>query len=162
MGFKMEKVKYCHSCAKTGADLRGVQNEKNREFVKGYIIGWDETLKNCPYCKSPVDDVSITTEDFFDIREASNYNRQFLEAMIKLHDEDIIEYETKMAQLRVQANQIREAKEREREEEMKPKCPRCGSTSIATVNKGYSLFTGFLGSGTPINVCRVCGYKWKL
>ena len=157
----MERIKYCHSCAKTGANVY-IGNKKNYEFAKGYLGGWDETLKNCPYCNSPVDDISITPDDFLDIRDASNYNRQFLEAMIKLHDEDIIEYETKMAQFRVQAKQIREAEEREGEEEMRPKCPRCGSTSIATVNKGYSLLTGFLGSGTPMNVCQTCGHKWKL
>ncbi len=42
-----------------------------------------------------------------------------------------------------------------------PECPKCGSTSIATVNRGYSLFSGFIGSGSPRNVCQKCGYKWK-
>lgn len=41
------------------------------------------------------------------------------------------------------------------------KCPKCGSKSIATINRGYSLLTGFLGSGSPRNVCQQCGYKWK-
>lgn len=40
-------------------------------------------------------------------------------------------------------------------------CPKCKSISVATVNKGYSLMTGFLGSGKPMNVCQNCGYKWK-
>ena len=40
-------------------------------------------------------------------------------------------------------------------------CPKCGSTSIATVNRGYSLLTGFLGSGKAVNVCQMCGHKWK-
>lgn len=42
-----------------------------------------------------------------------------------------------------------------------PACPKCGSTSIATVNRGYSLVWGFLGSGTPMNVCQACGHKFK-
>ena len=41
------------------------------------------------------------------------------------------------------------------------KCPKCGSTAIQTMNRGYSLMTGFLGSGSPRNVCQKCGYKWK-
>ena len=41
------------------------------------------------------------------------------------------------------------------------KCPKCGSTAISTVNRGYSLMTGFFGSGSPRNVCQKCGYKWK-
>lgn len=42
-----------------------------------------------------------------------------------------------------------------------PTCPKCGSTSIATINRGFSLVTGFWGSGSPRNVCQVCGWKWK-
>ena len=42
-----------------------------------------------------------------------------------------------------------------------PICPKCGSAAIATINRGYSLFWGFLGSGAPMNVCQVCGYKFK-
>lgn len=41
------------------------------------------------------------------------------------------------------------------------KCPKCGSMSISTVNRGYSIITGFIGSGSPRNVCQQCGYKWK-
>ena len=40
-------------------------------------------------------------------------------------------------------------------------CPKCGSQSIATVNRGYSLWKGFLGSGKPMNVCQNCGHKWE-
>lgn len=42
-----------------------------------------------------------------------------------------------------------------------PCCPKCGSTLLATVNRGYSLAWGFLGSGTPMNVCQACGHKFK-
>lgn len=41
------------------------------------------------------------------------------------------------------------------------RCPKCGSESIATINRGYSLFWGFLGSGKPVNVCQKCGHKFK-
>lgn len=39
-------------------------------------------------------------------------------------------------------------------------CPKCGSTSIATINRGFSLVWGFLGSGSARNVCQSCGYKF--
>ena len=42
-----------------------------------------------------------------------------------------------------------------------PCCPKCGSTSIATINSGYTLTWGFLGSGKPVNVCQACGFKFK-
>lgn len=41
------------------------------------------------------------------------------------------------------------------------RCPKCGSTSISTVNRGFSIVTGFWGSGDPRNVCQRCGHKWK-
>ena len=40
-------------------------------------------------------------------------------------------------------------------------CPKCGSTAIVTMNRGFSLFSGFIGSDDPRNVCQNCGYKWK-
>ncbi len=53
-------------------------------------------------------------------------------------------------------------KERDdKEDEKIVKCPKCGSKSINTVNRGYSMMTGFIGSGSPRNVCQQCGYKWK-
>lgn len=42
-----------------------------------------------------------------------------------------------------------------------PNCPKCGSTAIDATNRGYSLLTGFLGSGKTMNYCKNCGYKWK-
>ena len=47
------------------------------------------------------------------------------------------------------------------EEKKVPQCPKCGATSIATINRGYSIVWGFLGSGKPVNVCQVCGHKFK-
>ncbi|MBQ7171101.1 MAG: ribosomal protein L7/L12 [Clostridia bacterium] len=41
------------------------------------------------------------------------------------------------------------------------RCQNCGATSIATLARGYSALWGFLGSGTPVNVCQSCGYKFK-
>ena len=43
----------------------------------------------------------------------------------------------------------------------KPKCPKCGSTAITTVNRGFSIITGFIGSGSARNVCQKCGHKWE-
>lgn len=41
------------------------------------------------------------------------------------------------------------------------KCPKCGSTAISTGARGFSIVTGFLGSGQTANRCGNCGYKWK-
>lgn len=47
------------------------------------------------------------------------------------------------------------------EKEDKPRCPKCGSSNIQSTNRGFSLVTGFIGSGSPRNVCQKCGFKWK-
>lgn len=41
------------------------------------------------------------------------------------------------------------------------KCPKCGSTAVTTGERGYSLLTGFIGSGQTMNRCGKCGHKWK-
>lgn len=41
------------------------------------------------------------------------------------------------------------------------RCPRCGSNQITTGQRGYSLFTGFLGSSKTMNRCAKCGYSWQ-
>ena len=36
------------------------------------------------------------------------------------------------------------------------RCPRCGSAEYTLMNRGYSIFTGFLGSGKVKRVCNRC------
>lgn len=47
------------------------------------------------------------------------------------------------------------------EEQNKPHCPKCNSTAISTITRGYSFIKGFVGSGKSMNVCQKCGYKWQ-
>mgnify|MGYP004458644781 CR=1 FL=1 len=55
-----------------------------------------------------------------------------------------------------------DAQQRAEEEERNTvKCPRCGGTQITTGQRGYSLFSGFLGSNKTVNRCANCGYSWK-
>lgn len=39
-------------------------------------------------------------------------------------------------------------------------CPICGSTSVTTGQRGFSLITGFLGSNKTVNRCGKCGHTW--
>lgn len=139
----------------------------NIEYVKDRICldcgsAWywhSSTSKNCIKCGSEnttdeIDDYNCKMDDYLLLFRIS-HDGNFILQMLKLKNEDPIEYELKMAQ-------FREIAERKKADESKPRCPKCGSTSIATVNKGYSLLTGFLGSGKPMNVCQSCGHKWKI
>lgn len=74
-------------------------------------------------------------------------NGRLIYELAKLEDENPLEYELKIRKLEEEANH--------------PRCPKCGSTSIGITTRGYSLLSGFLGSGKPINVCQRCGHKWK-
>lgn len=39
-------------------------------------------------------------------------------------------------------------------------CPKCGSGDVVEEQRGYSLFSGFLGSSKTMHRCKSCRYKW--
>jgi len=41
------------------------------------------------------------------------------------------------------------------------RCPKCGSTAVTTGNRGFSVVSGFIGSGKTVNRCGICGFAWK-
>ncbi len=41
------------------------------------------------------------------------------------------------------------------------RCPRCGSSAVTTGQRGFSFWTGFLGSNKTVNRCAKCGYSWE-
>lgn len=40
-------------------------------------------------------------------------------------------------------------------------CPQCGSTEYHAGARGFSLLTGFVGSGKTVLTCLKCGHRWK-
>lgn len=122
----------------------------------GFVDG-EGNIDICPICRS----TDWEDADLITLKEISN-DMDFLEAMIELKKNDPIEYQLKMGQFKANLKQ-QESKQKEQEESAKNQiyCPKCNSTSIQTINRGYSFWTGFLGSGSPRNVCQKCGYKWK-
>lgn len=40
-------------------------------------------------------------------------------------------------------------------------CPQCGSTQYHAGARGFSLITGFVGSGKTVLTCLKCGHRWK-
>lgn len=151
-------MKYCTGCAVTKNNMQNALTKKISNYGAGFLIGYGDKIKKCPFCNGELRDISMSVEDFLCIREASNCNRELLEAMIKLRQDDIIEYETKMSQFRTQVQQ----QENSRAQAANTvKCPRCGSTNITAGQRGFSLLTGFVGSGKTVNRCASCGHKWK-
>lgn len=125
----------------------------------GYIDYLYDSAEKCRY-GHPIIMTSMPDDDFTILAKISD-STDFYDAMIKLHDDDIIEYELKMSQFRSQVEAQEAEAERKKAEESKPRCPKCGSTSITAGQKGYSILTGFLGSNKTVNRCSNCGHTWK-
>jgi cytochrome c-type biogenesis protein CcmH/NrfF len=89
-----------------------------------------------------------------DISEESN----FIEAMIKLKEDDIIEYQSRISQFKTQAEQQNVNKQQTSNQ---VHCPKCKSTSITTGARGVNQFWGFIGASRTVNRCANCGYTWK-
>ena len=105
----------------------------------------------CPFCGSDnlndeIYEYNFAFKDYFQIYDIS-HDAQFILQMIKLKNENPIEYQLKLKQFEDIKNE--------------PKCPKCGSTNITAGQRGYSLLTGFLGSNKTVNRCTNCGHTWK-
>lgn len=129
-----------------------------------------DTLKRpiCEYCNNILVQTDITNdeacmnlysmnEDEYDNYEkelackyGSNYSETAFKIRRKKIHKDVAEYEKQI-----------DNHQPSQQPNTQVTCPKCGSTSIATTNRGYSFFTGFIGSGKPVNVCQRCGHKWK-
>lgn len=145
----MDMLKVCEHCKKC-----------HEEPFYGYIGFVDKDDYECPICQNQMEDTNITIDEYQIIDNISN-DVSFLEAMIDLKKKDPIEYQLKLNQFKTQVKQQEQDEKSRAEEKNTVHCPKCGSTAIQTVNRGFSFWTGFLGSGSPRNVCQKCGYKWK-
>lgn len=146
-------IKFCKKC----------HDEKKIRYwgdKYGYLWTLTDDAKICPDCQSNLVDIDFPALDLKILEKISD-STDFYDAMIKLHDDDIIEYELKMSQFRSQVEAQEAEAERKKAEDSKPRCPKCGSTSITAGQKGYSILTGFLGSNKTVNRCSNCGHTWK-
>lgn len=123
----------------------------------------------CSECHSGVlQKTPLTVDEYVQIKLTSP-DRNFINAMIELKQKDIIAFNEKVAifrseverQTAIERQEIAERQAREKAEKNRPRCPKCGSTAITTGQRGFSLLTGFIGSGNTVNRCSNCGYKWK-
>lgn len=122
-----------------------------------YLNPGEENNSNCSFCDSKMIKTPLLVEEYAYITLISE-DRDFIDAMIELKQKDIIEFKTKIAQFKAQVDA---EEDRKRKEKNQPKCPKCGSTNITTGQRGYSFWTGFLGSNKTVNRCSNCGHTWK-
>lgn len=98
-----------------------------------YICGYetnDENIIECPQCLC--DDVFVSSEEEEELMKLSN-DRKFTNAMIKLHDEDPIEYQLKISQFKANLKQQEQVQE-SRAEENTVHCPYCNSTNVNKIS----------------------------
>lgn len=143
---------------------------KSINDYKGLLFEDKALTAECPICKTEMQDSNMDDLKEFDrITDFGNYSADFLLAMIDLKKNDIIKYTNQMNIINAKAEEESQkrydeylAQQRAEEEEKNTvRCPKCGSTQITTGQRGYSLFSGFLGSNKTVNRCANCGYSWK-
>ena len=112
-------------------------------------------------CNGELKTLNISWDELSIIEDISSDDR-FLQAMIDLKEKDIIEYNIKMSQFRIQVQQQESNKA---QNDTTPRCPHCNSSnikSISALNRGASI--AMLGVfSKKINKsfeCKSCGYTW--
>ncbi len=101
---------------------------------------------------------SMTDEEFCILCDVAPKNNEFRSLMIDLKEKDLIDYQLKMSQFRAHLQQQETSTSQTTNT---VRCPRCGSANITAGQRGYSLLTGFVGSGRTVNRCANCGHKWS-
>lgn len=147
-------VKYCSKC----------RLDKKPPVCPGYHYEVIEE-EYCAFCGAKLKLISLT-EDEMSVLKKCKVSSELVDAMVELKDKDIIEFETKMAQFRASAAQIKAAREEAKktkalaeEEANKPKCPRCKSTNIQIIPRKWSFWAGVFTNKTD-RVCANCKHKW--
>ncbi len=172
------KLSYCPNCLGNGYKDNVIRYKDTILPVKYYTIcnGFVDfhtkhgAVTNCIQCNTPLIQLSLTVEEWRIIQKTST-DPNFVFALNKLKQENIIEFNVKMAQFRQTAESIEQTKELQHQlaQQMRssntPKCPTCGSTNIKKISAtkrwvGTGLF-GIASSDMGKTMqCNNCGYKW--
>lgn len=144
------KVSFCSKCFKCWGFEQDAKPEENPEY------------QNCKYCGAKIIHTKMTAEEKFLIEHISE-DKDFFMAMLKLREDDIIEYQTKISAFRDKAR--RDGCYDSPKQSNQPKCPTCGSTNIRKIGTGERVASvvGFGIFSKKINKtwkCNNCGYTW--
>lgn len=128
-----------------------------------YIV-MNDNEKYCPNCIHKtelqiIDDVDPELKDLYEMQYESQCEDEKASGIKPNNTYDPTQFEQERAERL--ARERLDSKYGSQQHPNAVRCPKCGSYSVATTNRGYSLLTGFIGSGSPRNVCQKCGYKWK-
>lgn len=155
---------YLTICDKCVDDMKNVAYTSPMQF-RGYFVTYkvpEDMI--CPKCKAKLRTTSMTIDDY-KIIFAISHDTNFIQAMMDLKEQDIIEYQLKLSQFKSQV----ENKKQEREqakiqkqiEDNTPRCPKCGSASVTSGARGVNWTWGIIGASKTVNRCGNCGHTWK-
>lgn len=132
--------------------------------ICGAKIENGDVVNECPEClcsfenvdkNSPIKEFKSKIPDGNIVKKIST-DDSFMNAMIKLYNENLIEYQLKIQQFKTQ---LQQQENNNAQNDNKPRCPKCGSTNIQIVPRKWSLLTGFLTNKTD-RVCVNCKHKF--
>ena len=113
------------------------------------------TNQNCHFCHTPMIETEVLYKDAFSKKEIRQSLKEKYAYSNPLYNEELDKQIRE--QVRKEVDNIKPASQNSNT----LKCPKCGSTSVSTGQRGYSFFWGFLGSSSTMNRCGNCGHKWK-
>lgn len=148
--------------------IKFCQNCKNNRHIEpgganGYYWCWIDSVKICKTCGGEFQDIDFSASDLKILTQISQ-EVSFIEAMIKLKQNDIIEYNLKLSQFRTQVQQQEREMEQAKQQSV-PHCPNCNSTNIRPIsglNRGASIamFGIFSKKINKSFECLNCRYTW--
>lgn len=119
-----------------------------------------EDCNECPECLVPLKKDTKYQIPNGGLVKMISTDENFMNAMVKLYNEDPIEYQLKIAQFKNEINQKEQLEKQAQEKSTQRKCPKCGGTNFTPVRRKWSVLTGILTNKVDL-VCNNCGYKWK-
>lgn len=146
-------TKFCNIC----------EQRNNPPKCPGFLVGWEDSpITECPFCKNKsLITYNISDDDILIMGDISK-DKIFFQSMLKLKEENPIEYQLKISQFKANIAQQKSSKPIN---DNKPKCPTCGSTNIEKIGgieRGASVAMWGIFS-KKINKsfkCKNCGYTW--
>lgn len=146
-------TKFCSIC----------EQRNNPPKCPGFLVGWEDSpITECPSCKNKnLITYNISDDDILIMGDISK-DKIFFQSMLKLKEENPIEYQLKMSQFKASITQQESTKVIN---DNKPKCPTCGSTNIKPIT-ATERATSIIGLGIfskKINKtykCLNCKHTW--
>lgn len=148
-------TKYLTVCPKCREKRDGIGSL----MINGYSTVATNGKCIVPGCNGEVKNTIMTTEEY-DVLTNIDASIQFIESMIKLKEEDIIDFNLKMSQFKANSQT-----EEQNANNNIPHCPTCGSTNVEKISTGKKVLGGAMFGLFSSNVrntmhCKNCGAKW--